>query len=566
MPDCSQRCSAVVVRFLRARFGILLQGYIDDFLFQAVSVADAVTHTHIAIVVFHCLGFEVNFSKSILSPSQKIEHLGFNWDSVDMTVALPARKIHKMSSWASAVLATGGCTKKELRSFLGTAESTRPAAEEGALHYRHLQALQRSARSEPGARFLSLTRGARMDLLWWRDTLSSRCQAPLRRGPFTLDLTTDASGLWGWGGSLFPGVPAGPLDTGAGFLAHQCQRASSRDELHQGHDETRRLCPAQHGQHDSCCLLQPTGRHKEPYPQSASTESMGVCACHGGLASSYLAAQRAQSAVGLPLERKASHMGLLPGPSGRGQPVDQMVPARGGLLREQKLPCAATILHPLPRQTGREERRLLGPQVARHHLCLSSSAPDPNGTGQDPLGWYQGHHGGTPLDHSQVVGPVGGGSATTSSPPWQSPSDPSPPPGPSPSKPGFSGGLPRGAKEHPLLSEDAQKLMDSDVRQSTDKVYKGRQETFRLYCHDIGCEPETAPLAVVSNFLALLTTSLGYSYQTVCGYRSAISRIHMGRVKYRANSVEKPLGCLDAHCDYMGLGEKSCVQLLAVDQ
>jgi hypothetical protein len=68
---------AGVIRFLRSKFKILLQGYIDDFLFQARTEALSMLHTHVAVIIFHCLGFEINFAKSSMAPSQTIAHLGF---------------------------------------------------------------------------------------------------------------------------------------------------------------------------------------------------------------------------------------------------------------------------------------------------------------------------------------------------------------------------------------------------------------------------------------------------------------------------------------------------------
>lgn len=70
--------------------------------------------------------------------------------------------------------------------------------------------------------------------------------------------------------------------------------------------------------------------------------------------------------------------------------------------------------------------------------------------------------------------------------------------------------------------------MEEDVRAGTRKIYKSRQSLFRSYCADVGCEPETAPLNAVLNFLTLLHTTLGYSYQSICGFRSAISKVHRG--------------------------------------
>ena len=70
--------------------------------------------------------------------------------------------------------------------------------------------------------------------------------------------------------------------------------------------------------------------------------------------------------------------------------------------------------------------------------------------------------------------------------------------------------------------------MDSDIRNSTKAVYNSRLNTFRLYCEDVGCSTDTAPIEVITNFLAILSSTLNYSYQSVCGYRSAISRSHEG--------------------------------------
>lgn len=71
--------------------------------------------------------------------------------------------------------------------------------------------------------------------------------------------------------------------------------------------------------------------------------------------------------------------------------------------------------------------------------------------------------------------------------------------------------------------------MDGDIRSGTKSNYKSKLGIFRRYCEDVGCEVETAPIEVVANFLAILASTLGLSYQTVCGYRSAISKAHIGQ-------------------------------------
>ena len=120
--------------------------------------------------------------------------------TVAETVTLPAEKVEKLGSLAREFLQKDGCTAEELRSFIGRAESTRTAVEVAPLHYRFLQELLPPAQPWHGQRFLPLTRQTRLELQWWSENLRSNASSPLRRGPFTLQLSTDASSELGWGG------------------------------------------------------------------------------------------------------------------------------------------------------------------------------------------------------------------------------------------------------------------------------------------------------------------------------------------------------------------------------
>ena len=201
---------APVVRFLRRAFDMLIQGYIDDFLIQAITSLLCLIQTHIAIIIFHVLGFEVNFVKSSLIPSQTISHLGFEWDSISMTISLPQKKVEKIVSLSSTFLKDGRCTANQLRSFLGTVESTRPAVSLAALHYRNLQAQMPSMKFWRGAKVIAFSQGAKEDLSWWRDHLAFNIVAPLRGRSITLEIATDASGTWGWGGHSIRTFAQGP--------------------------------------------------------------------------------------------------------------------------------------------------------------------------------------------------------------------------------------------------------------------------------------------------------------------------------------------------------------------
>ena len=193
-----------VVRFLRITFAIRIVAYLDDFLIQAASAKECALHTEIVILVFQILGFEVNYSKSNLAPSTEIEHLGFIWNSVKMTISLPTLKKARIVDLATRFLGDNGLTANELRSFLGVLESVRPVVEVAPLHYRSLQRMLRPLRKGPwrGQKFLFLTPETRLELEWWAKIFPTPPfqSAPLQRGSPTVEMMADASGIHGWGG------------------------------------------------------------------------------------------------------------------------------------------------------------------------------------------------------------------------------------------------------------------------------------------------------------------------------------------------------------------------------
>ena len=80
--------------------------------------------------------------------------------------------------------------------------------------------------------------------------------------------------------------------------------------------------------------------------------------------------------------------------------------------------------------------------------------------------------------------------------------------------------------------------MENDVRLGTRKIYQSRFKAFSLYCEDVGVNPTTCPKEVIVNFLAILRRVLGLSYQTVSGYRSAISKYHSGFEEIPAGQIK----------------------------
>ena len=237
-----------VVKYLRIIFNILILAYLDDFLIQAPTYEECLLHTEIAVLVFQCLGFEVNFSKSSMIPSQNIEHLGFLWDSVKMEISLPTVKKQRIIDQSQSFLDNGGCTADQLRSFLGRLESVRAVTAQAPLHYRALQYLLQPLRkgSWNGRRFIPLTRAARLDLEWWVHVFPLRQHqvSPLRRREVTITIKADASGNFGWGGHS----SRGEFCQGQ-WSAQEARSHINRKEIWAGHFSLDRLmAPGDHVQ------------------------------------------------------------------------------------------------------------------------------------------------------------------------------------------------------------------------------------------------------------------------------------------------------------------------------
>ena len=77
--------------------------------------------------LFTTLGFLINYPKSIMSPTQKLEFLGFMMDTKTMRIALPPQKIDAIQKEASQILSAGSIQIRTLAHFIGTLLATKPA-------------------------------------------------------------------------------------------------------------------------------------------------------------------------------------------------------------------------------------------------------------------------------------------------------------------------------------------------------------------------------------------------------------------------------------------------------
>lgn len=163
-----------VVAQLRKQ-GIRLIIYLDDILIMAETETLANQHAQTTCNLLEALGFVINYQKSNLIPSKKMEFLGFLVDSQALTLALPRDKIRRVKKECQNLLDLQVVTVRELAKVLGHLTSTIQAVFPAPLHFRHLQECKNKALglSHTYEHPFKLTIQAKEELVWWRDNLDA---------------------------------------------------------------------------------------------------------------------------------------------------------------------------------------------------------------------------------------------------------------------------------------------------------------------------------------------------------------------------------------------------------
>ena len=145
------------------------------------------------------MGFIIKPSKSQLTPSQSITHVGFLWDSVSFTVKVLPEKVSSLKVLCSSAL-SGPISIRSLAKIIGVIDSFKFACPIAPLHYRSLQAdlIHNYPFSDDWDAPIYLSSSATDDLKWWLDCNPSLPPSPLYSFSPSHQLETDAS-LKGWG-------------------------------------------------------------------------------------------------------------------------------------------------------------------------------------------------------------------------------------------------------------------------------------------------------------------------------------------------------------------------------
>ena len=199
IPQVFTEVCTVVKVFARKTFNCTIYSYLDDWLFLSPSRAKTAVVTRAFVRLCIKLGLLVNLEKSALSPSQRLVHLGVDWDFRLAQVKTPQDKIDVIAETAGRIASANRSPLPLLESLMGRLISVERVVHFGRLHYRPFQAeLIMFLRDGRSFRWVKLTHAAKCSLRWWANKANLQKWVPVRVGKPSLVVHTDASKA-GWG-------------------------------------------------------------------------------------------------------------------------------------------------------------------------------------------------------------------------------------------------------------------------------------------------------------------------------------------------------------------------------
>ena len=198
-PRVFAKIMKVPLSHLRVKDNVNISCYIDDIFISGNSYSECLESGKKAALLLQQLGFTIS-EKSVLQPTQKIEHVGFVVDSRKMQVSLPNEKVNNILKFIDDCLQPNYLTIRQVAQLLGTLEATKPGNRYAMLFTKNLAWAKNEAFKANGYdfdKFMLLPDMVRDDLNWWCDNLS-RTYRMMFVGLPNFILFTDASKS-GWG-------------------------------------------------------------------------------------------------------------------------------------------------------------------------------------------------------------------------------------------------------------------------------------------------------------------------------------------------------------------------------
>ena len=184
--------------------GVNLFQYLDDWLGEAMSPAQAQQESSRLVALCDHLGLLINFPKSDLQPKQVFSFLGALFDLQQGLVRPTQESLQSIQSWASRFRSLSSASAHSWQCLLGILAAQEKFIPLGRLHMRplqwHLQDHWHQA-SQPPDTEIPITSDVKEVLRWWLDPTNILKGSPLHFPEPSVRIFTDAS-TQGWGAHM----------------------------------------------------------------------------------------------------------------------------------------------------------------------------------------------------------------------------------------------------------------------------------------------------------------------------------------------------------------------------
>ena len=232
-----------VYAYLRLK-GHVSSGYLDDSFLEGDTSVACSSNVQDTLTLLGDLGFCPNLTKSVVQPTQILEHLGFILNSLDMSVSITDHNFGKLLASAHQVLQSTSVPVRLVARLVGIMVSFFPGVEYARLFYRQLEIEKSTALKNSNWNFESpmmLSETAKNDIVWWMNHAKT-CKRKISHGKITRELKTDAS-TQGWG-AFSDGI-----STGGRWSPEEAQLHINALELLAVFWGLKALCPSEHHCH-----------------------------------------------------------------------------------------------------------------------------------------------------------------------------------------------------------------------------------------------------------------------------------------------------------------------------
>ena len=127
------------VKLLARSQGIRMHVYLDDWLVRADSKEQCYSDSNKLVALVQKLGWQVNFEKSELEPTQTLDFLGYHFDLVQGLVFPTLKKREKFALLAVSIRKSSVVTVRKFMSLIGTLACLEKVVPLGKLHIRPFQ-------------------------------------------------------------------------------------------------------------------------------------------------------------------------------------------------------------------------------------------------------------------------------------------------------------------------------------------------------------------------------------------------------------------------------------------